>query len=426
MSVRLRLKYGRGEIGLNAPGPERCAVLAAPAPPGEPITPRRVRAALERPLGSPPFGELFAPGDTVTVIVPDLTRASGAPTYLPPMIGALNEAGVSDGDITILFANGIHRAQSDEEKSALVTPELFDRIRCVDHDAINAEMAPVEGPAGPVLLNRLAVACGKLVVTGAVGFHYLAGFGGGRKSIMPGVASFEDAKRFHFLSLNPDGPGRHPAAHAGNVDGNPLHEYAMRVQKSLGPVFSLNTLQDPDGTTVDIVAGDPEQAFDEGRRIVCRRSMAPVARPAEVVVASCGGHPKDINFVQAHKTYEHASLALEPGGRLFIAARCPDGPGSEAFVRWFEHGGPEKIERALRADFQINGQTALATAVKSRMFRTTLLSELDPALVRSMGVEPAASAESFIARAEKALANSDNGLVIPEGGYLLPHVVESQ
>lgn len=425
MSRAVPIRYGDDEFFIRTPGPPKTSVLRSSVPQGEPVTYRDVEEALEHPAGSTPFKKLFSPGEKVTIIVPDITRYAGAEIYLTPVIAALNSAGVEDEDIVILFATGTHRGHSPDERAAIVGEDIARRIRLVDHDARGEDLLPslaiVKGET--VRLNRLALECDKLIVTGVVGFHYLAGFGGGRKAIMPGVASMEDARRFHLLSLNRDGPGRHPLARPGVIEGNPLHERAVAVAKAVRPVFALNTVVNSHGEAVDIVAGSLEASFEKCAELARKRAEACIEELADVVVASCGGRPRDINFIQAHKAYDNAVRASKPGGKIFLAARCVDGVGSPGFLPWLEYENRNELESELRKNFQINGQTALATLEKSEAHKTVLLSELAPETVEKMGMRPAPSPDEFIREAEEALASAEFGIVIPEGGYLTPVLV---
>ncbi|VAX15893.1 hypothetical protein MNBD_NITROSPINAE03-1874 [hydrothermal vent metagenome] len=433
--MKVILGYGGEELKLATPPPPKCKTLVSPQH-GKLAGRSEIDDALDNPVDSEPFSSLFKPGDTVTIIVPDITRYCGADIFLPPVIERLNSAGVGDGAITILFANGIHRKQTSEEKKSIVGGEVYGRIHSVDHDAMNdADHILVEHENCAARLNRLAVGRGKLIITGAVGFHYLAGFGGGRKAIMPGVASYEDAKKFHNLCMNPHGSGRSASARAGILEGNPMSDYSFKIMNAVNPVFLINSVVNPDGQIAGVFAGDPVTAFIKACSAVEKMSTVSIDSPADVVVASCGGGPKDINFIQAHKTYEYSTGALKPGGKLYLAANCGDGIGSDDFIEWFKSGKPErpgrperpeKIEERLRQNFSINGHTALATAIKSDLYETHLLSELDHDTVRAMGMIPADSMASFLSEASKALETANSGIVIPQGGYILPVVAEKK
>lgn len=417
------LRYGSGSIKIDTPPPPHCEILEA-----KKQTPLlsidKVNKALDHPILSRPFAENFSSGDKVTIIVSDITRSTGATIFLEPMLGKLNSIGIKEADITILFANGTHQKQSQQEKRSIVGDAIYERIKTEDHDPGASDLLPLQVSAGqpPVLLNKLVIRCDKLVVTGLVALHYLAGYGGGRKGIMPGVASRQDAIKFHKLSINKDGAARRANTGAGSLENNLLHLYATNVMNALGPTFVINTIADGTGRIVDVTAGDPIASFDAAQKIATGFSVAPIAKLADAVVASCGGHPKDINFIQAHKTYDNIVAACKPGGKIFLAAKCTGGVGSDTFPDWLRYKNEKEFTANLIENFDIHGQTALATVRKSASYETVLLSDLDPAKVRAMGIRPASDIESFTKEASLALGKAKSGLVIPDGGYILPQL----
>ncbi|MBF0171043.1 MAG: nickel-dependent lactate racemase [Nitrospinae bacterium] len=410
-------RYGEETIPIAVP--DRAVVIGADLPAGEPaLTVDALCAALDAPVAGPPFGGRFAPGDRVTVVIPDQTRPAAVPLYLAPLLDRLEGT-----KVTVLIANGQHRPLTDAEIARLAGAENVRRVMPVNHDPDgDLSGCGVSLDGAEIRLNRRVVECDRLVVTGACGIHYLAGFGGGRKGIMPGVAARGDILRLHRLSLNPHGPGRHPKIGPALLDGNPMGDLATRVMEALSPAFLLNTILDRAGRPVAVAAGDPAAAFTRAVEEARRRSVAPVDAPFDTLVASCGGAPKDIDFIQAHKGYDNAVRGLREGGRLFLMAACPDGIGASAFLPWLAHGSAQAIDRALRAPgaFAVSGQTAMATREKSARFPTTLLSALDPATVRAMGMTPAPDRASFVAEAEAALATARRPGLFPDAGFVTP------
>ena len=423
MNLTTELRYGDVGLSLTHPGPPSCQVLSAASMPKQQLDREKVEVALANPVGCKPFDQVFKPGEKLTIIVPDVTRYSGMEIFLLPVIDRLNTIGVPDNNITIIFATGIHRGHSEKERVALVGPDVARRILLVDHDSHNSEMESIYVPEidSKVMLNRKVLQCDKLIITGVISYHYLAGFGGGRKAIKPGVSSFDDALKFHFYSLNKFGSGRHPNAKAGNIDGNQMHWYANSVMRAVNPAFAINTVQDAHGNIVEIFAGETASVFDLGRRSVVKLSGVMIDSLADVVVASCGGYPNDINMVQVHKTLEHVTSALKTGGKLFLLAACPDKFGSEYFRKWFDYGSPDQIEDELRRNFHINGQTAYSVALKAQKFCITMLCDgIASEDILAMGITSAESKESFLSEVDSALRAAKISYVIAQGGSLLP------
>jgi nickel-dependent lactate racemase len=417
------LPYGRRAIPVSLP--DRVVPLVADDIDEAPLTDADLGRLLDRPTAGRPFAERFSPGDRVTIVVSDQTRYAGAERYLPLMFARLNDAGVADADVTLLVATGTHRGLTADERRRLVGETIVNRVAVVDHDCRDDARlvgCGISLDGVEIRLNRLLFDADRVVLTGSCGVHYLAGFGGGRKGIMPGVAACDDIRRFHFRSLDPDRPGRHPAIGPASLDGNPMNAIAVAVTERIAPAFLFNTVVGRGGELLAGGSGDPGPAYEAAVAAARRVGVIHIAGNHDVLLASCGGAPKDINWIQAQKAYDNAVRAMAPGGTLYLAAETPDGVGSETFLPWLTCRSWREIDAALRAPgaFAVNGQTAMATLEKSEAYRTVLLSNLDPETVRAMGMEPADDEASFIDAAVGALAAARRPAFFPEAGYLTP------
>jgi nickel-dependent lactate racemase len=415
------LKYGRTEVALPQSVLRSASFLATKAVALPVSEPELLRERLAAPVGSPPLRALLNAGDSVAVPVSDLTRYSATEKFLAPLLAETDEAGVPRRRVTLFVARGTHRAMTEGEVAAVVGPEISSGIRVVQSDP-DGEMADLgtTSRGTPVRVFKPVVDHDRIVLTGTISFHYFAGFGGGRKALVPGCASRETAAATHFRVFLSGTAGKHPMARAGTLDGNPVHEDLEEAVSLAPPAFSLNTLLTPGKRLFDAVAGD----WREAHRAACARYAAvfsvPLPHRYPFVVASAGGWPKDINVIQSHKALDHAFRAVLPGGVLVLLAECPDGFGSPTFFPWFRFGDLDRMESALRADYQIYGQTAHAVLTKARACRVVLVSALPPKDVESMGMTPAPSLEAALRIAEAALGELPPPLVIPDAGYVLP------
>ncbi|RII28750.1 MAG: hypothetical protein CXR31_02410 [Geobacter sp.] len=366
---------------------------------------------------------LFQRGERVIIVTSDITRHTGSEVYLPLLVERLIRVGIKESDIEIVVALGIHRKQTEAEHKKIVGA-LYGRIRVTDHDCDDPGKLVYLGKTGNgvgVEINRRVAEADRVILTGTIGFHYFAGFGGGRKAILPGVASRQACMASHFAVLNPgEGSGRNPRATTGNLEGNPVHQAMEEACAMVQPAFILNTVLSPDKRIVAVFAGDWREAFTAGCRYYAEHFTCRLAAPADLVVVSCGGFPKDINFIQAHKSMEYGSQALREGGVLVLLAECRDGYGNGTFFDWFRHKELPEFEAALRRNYEINGQTAYSTLYKARRYRVILVSSLPPEEVLTMGMTPAASLDEALARAEAMLPKDCTAYVIPEGGTVLP------
>lgn len=418
--TRLPLKIGPSSYDCPTAG-ARVLQPSLPQPAGSAA--ELVRQALAAPIGSPPLAQIVHPGETVVIVTSDITRYTGSEHYLPILVDELNALGIPDADIAIVIALGIHRPQSEAEHRKILGP-LFGRIAVFDHDCDNpAELVTLGTTAGglEVSLNRRVCAADRVIVTGTVGFHYFAGFGGGRKGLVPGVASRATCMATHFGVFNPPQiGGKHPLATTGVLDGNPVHQAILEAARLVEPDFLLNTVLSPSKEILAVFCGELEAAHLAGCRLVEQCYSVILDAPADLAIVSCGGQPKDINFIQAHKALDYGVRALRPGGTLILLAACPDGFGNPTFFDWFQYQELDAFEAALRQRYEINGQTAHATLSKARRFRVILVSELTEVQTRSMGMEKAADLDAAMKMAYEKLPPKPCTVIIPDGGTVLP------
>lgn len=365
----------------------------------------------------------FRPRDRVTIVTSDITRYTGSETYLPLLVARLNEVGIEDRDIEILIALGIHRKQTEHEHRKIVGP-LFGRVKVRDHDCDTPGDLTLLGTTTTgiaVEVNRRIVETDRLILTGTIGFHYFAGFGGGRKAVLPGVASRKSCMASHFAVLNPgEGNGKNPLATTGNLAGNPVHQAMDEACAMAAPDFILNTVLSPDKRIIAAFAGPWREAHAAGCQFYARHFSYPLRQLADLVIVSCGGFPKDINFIQAHKSMEYGSQALRDGGVMILLAQCRDGYGNATFFNWFRYRELAEFEARLRQHYEINGQTAYSTLQKVQRFRVILVSELPPEEVRTMGMTPTRTLDEALEQAREMLPADFSAYVIPEGGTVLP------
>ncbi len=403
----------------------RYAELAATPPAPLRDVPAALRAALASPIDAPPLAEHVRPGDRVTVVVSDGTRATGVRALLPTLLAELDRAGVPGRRVRALFALGIHRRQTAAEQAAILGPEVAARIAHADHDCDDdAAHAPLggDGPAAVLRINRQVLEGDLVIVTGALGFHYLAGYGGGRKALVPGVAARPSVRDFHRYSLARDpSAGRDPAIAPGVRAGNPLDGLASEAAARVPRTFLVNTTMVPDGIG-GIVAGDLRAAFARGCDDYRAAFTIPLAERRPVVIVSAGGAPRDGDLVQVQKAIGAASAALAPGGMLLVLARCQDGPGQPELWRWFAHPDRAAHLRALHAGFSVPGQTALALREHAERAEIHLYSTLPPELVARTGMRPLARIDDFFAAVVRRYGADVPGYILPEGARYLPVV----
>jgi nickel-dependent lactate racemase len=416
----MELNYGTTSFRCELPADKVIAAIQAASPLAE-VNPQEIILAALDSCREAYAG--FRSGEKVLIVTSDITRYTGSEIYLPLLVERLNAAGIRDRDIEVLVALGIHRRQTPHEHEKIMG-SLYGRIRVSDHDCDDpGKLALLGRTSGgvDVEVNRKVVEADRVILTGTIGFHYFAGFGGGRKSILPGVASRKSCMASHFAVLNPgEGSGRNPRAATGVLEGNPVHQAMVEGCAMAHPDFILNTVLSPNKRIIAAFAGDWRAAHLAGCGYYAERFAYPVDRLADLVVVSCGGFPKDINFIQAHKAMEYGSRALRDGGVMVLLAECRDGYGNATFFDWFRFRDPALFEAELRRNYEINGQTAYSAMLKAQRFRVILVSALPAAEVKTMGMLPATTLDGALELAEGMLPKDYQAYVIPQGGTVLP------
>lgn len=413
------LAYGRAAQTIEIPSDrvstileQRCAAVQDP----EEIILRR---ALEHPHGMVRLSHLVSPGQSVAIVVSDITRPCPTSRILPFILAELESAGLTIRDQRVVFALGSHRCLSLAEKVTQVSPAIYDRLCCDDigdgpfvHLGRTSRGTPVE------VYRPVAEADWRIYV-GNIEYHYFAGYTGGAKALLPGVSSPESIRRNHSWMV-------HPSATAGQIEGNPVREDLEEAAAFLGPSFLFNVVLDGNKRIVNAVAGDLIQAHRQGCRQVDKLYRVPLARAADVVVASAGGTPKDINLYQAHKALENAARAVRDGGILILVAECTEGLGHSVFAEWMTSGStPDEVLTRIKEHFVLGGHKAAAIAKTLRRgVRVYLASAMAPDLVRTLGFVPFASAQEAVDSAHRELGPTANWAVMPHAGSTVPFAME--
>ena len=413
----IELGYGRESIGF-AYNDDRFEVLAL-AQSTTPLSDAEIGAAIDKPIGSPPLEDLIQSGDSVLIVVSDATRATGSAQIVNLLVRRLIQNGNAPSDIAIIFATGIHRPVRDAERLELLTPFIAQRIRTINHDAYDAASLIQLGRTergSPVEVNRALKDFAKVILTGGVGFHYFAGFTGGRKSICPGLAAAKTIEATHMLALDFEHGGRRAGVAAGLLHGNAVSEECQRVAALIEPSFLVNSIVDDRGRPEQVFAGDWREAHARACEAYVSAHAQKIGKKREVVIASCGGWPHDINMIQAHKALDMAAHACADGGTIILLAECRDGLGRADFLKWFESSDSRVLENRLREGYEVNGQTAWALLTKTERFPVHLVSQLPEEYVRTMRMIPARSIEQALT----AISANAKGYILPRGAALLP------
>jgi len=412
------MPYGRGTIPLDMPAsladklhfarPQPLEALADPA--------REMLTALDAPIESAPLSERLQSARKVVVIVSDCTRSTAYPQWLPQLLEFLRKHLSAGAELTLVMACGTHAAPSDEEVPE--TLGIDQRVELHDsHDeAVLVEVG--ESPRGTVYtVNRLITEADLIVATGAIGYHYFAGFTGGVKALFPGLGGFDAVVHNHGLCLDLD-KGRFAEGVApGVLDGNPVHEDLLSILPHLPPVFLVNVVLANDKVPAHFVAGDVIKAHRAACGFVDAHFRCEVPRKADLILLSAGGHPRDVSLYQAHKALKHAEAALSRRARILLFAECPDGMGHPQFEQWREFGHAATVS-LLKQRYLPIGHIALSLRTLYKRFNLNLVSELDPDTAGEWGFTPVPPEKAAL-KAAWMLARARNPVVVTHGSSVL-------
>ena len=382
-----------------------------------------VTRALRNPIGSAPLADLARGRRSACVVVSDATRPVPNREILPPLLETLEAARVPRNAVTILIATGMHRSSTPDERVELLGRTVAERYQVVDHDCRDRSslrrVALMDGL--PVEINRLYCEAELRILTGLIEPHGFAGYSGGGKSILPGLASFETMTHMHSFAMV-----EHPGVDVARLDGNPFRDHVDAVSRAVGVEFIVNVALDRERRATGVFAGDVWEAHRAGCRVVEGHAAVRVDEPADLVVTTGGGHPTDATLYMAVKGLFAARNLMKPGGTILFVAGCEEGLGSASFGNLVRSvGTPEAFRARYRdpAHFVIDQWAVQAYfQVQERAGRILFhCPHLSRDTVEPFGLIPVADPSAEFAR---LLPTHPRVYVVPEGPHLVGLVGE--
>ncbi len=409
MAVEL-LKYGHSEISFEF-DEDRFQVLN-PLSELTGLSDIEIGTRFDSPIDSQPLEDIIGPGETVLIVVPDATREAAAGQIVNLIVRRLIANGTTPFEISIIFATGIHRAVTQAEKEQILTPFVAQRIKMLDHgprDLMQLKHLGETNAGISVELNRALTENDHVITVGAVAFHYFAGFTGGRKLICPGLASSRTISATHKLAFDCETKDRSIDVGTGLLNGNPVNEAFMQATALIEPSFSVNSIVGVRGEATEVFCGNWITSHQQACQHFANENTVLIEEKRELLFASCGGDPFDINIIQAHKTLDAVSDACTDGGTIVLLAECGEGLGRSDFLKWFETDINKLAER-LCENYQVNGQTAWSLLKKAEKFDIRLMTELSDDNLRTMRLSPIESLNE--------ITSGKSGYIVPNGAKL--------
>jgi len=414
------LPYGKSEVCVRIPTRNFLGSIEPREKPAAADASTEIQRALQAPLGSKRLSEIVKSESQVAIVVDDATRPAPSGLMVPPLLDELNAAGIKDENITVIFACGTHRAVKREEAVALLGDAVLARVKAVSHDCKAQNVVQVgttQKHGTKVYLNRVFAEADVRILTGDVCFHYYAGYGGGRKSVLPGIAGEETIMHNHAMLLDAN-------AKCGVLNENPVNEDMAEAVKMARVDFALNVVLNGRHEIVKAFAGDVEQVFAEGVKLVDEMYRVQVDRRADIVVVSPGGNPGDVNLFQAYKGVDNALEVVKRGGVIILVAEVPEGHGNQAFYDWMvKFGDLKSVEREIKRNFDVGGSKAYYFLKALQKAQIILVSSMpDYYAANIFKLKTARAVNDALNEAFNIVGKNGKVWTLPYGNFTLPEV----
>lgn len=420
MNYTARLPYGDTTITLPIQDAASVEVLNPRSMPEIDDLAEAFRASVEENvIASAPLKELIAPTDPVTIVVSDITRSWMKQGDILTLLGHYlhDQIGVPLSNITVLIALGTHRPSTEEEKKIIAGSYLYGACPVVDHDCdapctyIGTTSRGTRVHINPLAIDR------KVIVVGGTVHHMMAGFGGGRKNILPGICSRDSIRENHCRALDPARPHSDDRVDCGLLEENPIHEDMDEAAELLNPTFSINIVVSSGGRHSGLFCGKLHEAWLASCDYQRQCYELPIDYEADIVLVSSGGAPKDMNLYQGCKGMLNAMRAIKPGGQMIWLCKCPEGCGAPDYTSWLEPLKEGRLDEALRADFTIGGFIFYLTVENLQKASCRILTTIDADTLRPMGMDAYTDVKALMDGVD---FTGKRVYVIPYGGSIVP------
>ncbi len=418
--MEIRLPYSKGTIQAKLPADFRI----------ERIVPRS-QAAAQDPAATVmqavynPLGDVLPPraGMRVAIAINDKTRPVPHEVLLPPVLAGMRHAGIRDQDVYFIIATGTHPAMPPDEYATILPQAILDTYRVSCHDAYDdSSLTPLgETSRGtPIAINSDYMAADYRIVIGNIEPHQFQGFSGGVKSAAIGLAGVETINHNHAMM-------RHDAAIWGSYVDNPARQDVEEIGARIGIDFCVNAILNANKGLVRAFAGEPVAVMQAGIPAVRELYAVPVSAPVDLMIASPGGHPKDINLYQAQKGMAHASAVTKSGGRMILCAACSEGAGNADYERWMRQPQIDShaavFDEFTREGFRVGRHKAFQVSRDASRIQTTLVTDMGDELVRALLLSKSESLQAAVDEALFCLPPGARIGVMPAANATMPVVV---
>lgn len=413
--MNIKLAYGKKTIDFFLKDKNIKSILQTPKTNIVTSSQDIVKTALDNPISCEKLSIIAKrkKPEKVVIVVNDITRPTPYQTILPPLLSELKLAGVESDKITFIVATGIHRPHSEEENISIFGQEICEKYIIKNHDCdSNLKFIKKLSNGMELIINKDVAEADLLITTGLVGLHYFAGYSGGRKSILPGVASRSLIEANHKMMSD-------KRACLGNYTDNPVNEIMLEAAQAVGVDFIVNVVSEAKNTIAYCAAGDLHFAWLEAVIYCEKMNVIKIKEKADIVIASCGGYPKDINMYQAQKALDAASLAVKDNGSIILIAECSEGLGEETFEKWIkEANSVNDIMNRFAENFELGGHKAYAICRILQNTEIILISGMNENLVKSLFLTPVNSMDTALEYVFEKHGDNAQIFIMPEAPKL--------
>lgn len=371
-----------------------------------------IKNALQDPLGTGQLEKIAKPGDSVAIVVDDHTRPLPSKILLPPVLQILEDTGITNTDITIIIGTGTHQAPPFETIGMLLGEEIIRKYPVIhtDQDASTFVNVGTSLYHHDIEVLKEYVQSDIKIVISDIEYHYFAGFGGTRKSILPAIASKRTIQMNHAMMFD-------KYATTGSRKKNPINIEMEEAMRLAGCDFSLSCVLNSQHQIVGAWAGNPEHVMDEGVKLVDNMYRSTITKKPDIVLVAADGAPHDINLYQALKALYTAAQVVKKKGWIILVAECAEGMGSNLYQEWLQrYQTAEEIKKALEDDFKIGAHKAYYHRQAVEKCTIGLISSLHESFVKNLlGFHPFPSPQQALDHALQEIGNKAKVLVIPNG-----------
>lgn len=424
MKKNIELKYGNDKVKFKIERTKIKKIITANSVQKLELD-KIIKNALNKPISSLKLKNLVKAGETAVIVISDITRSwQQIDKIISLIIAELKAGGIKLGDISILAATGSHRFHTETEIKTLLG-SYYGQINFLDHNGADKKNLKYLGKTTygtPVWINKLALAADRLILTGGIIFHDLAGFAGGRKSILPGIAAYESIMENHSLAMaDQEGEGIKKTVTNNHLEDNPVNLDMIEAAEMVNVDFILNVIPDALGGIAAAVAGDLFEAHQKGCQICAELFGIRLKDKAELVIAACGGYPKDINLYQASKALVNAVEAVKRGGYLILLAECKEGIGHPEVKEIIEKYDDNLMrEKVLRKNFTISRYTGYLITKKIENIKLILVTKLETKILSNTEIKVVKNLEQALKIVKSELEQLPESYIMPAAANTLP------